>query len=109
MMDINEHLAINVMGWEATNTRYKPVGSTPQDHHIFISISDWNPTGNIEQAFMCLEKFENWEIIHNFERYEVMYRVGINRPDFSAVFGAHEVVSTAISLACAKATGWNDG
>lgn len=104
-MDINEHLALNLMGWtKHPDERYPTNPETYKDKDGDYKFMDfcWDPRKNMEQAFMCLDKFEWWRIDRSSQRYYVsIYQDrGFDIKEKS--------LSKAISLACAKATGWED-
>ena len=105
-MTLDEFLAIEVMGWKKQNTT-SPVwwldAKTRAGMHL---IKDWSPTTNIEQAMMCLERFQGWTIgevdIGNSRGFMVvMAEKGWRGCQ-------HESLPMAISLACARAKGWGD-
>ena len=110
-MNINEHLALKVMGWREDPAQnesgyyqgyYKSdvIYGSPE-----IAAEDWKPTENLTQAFMCLEKFDVVDITKSGDtngRWCVTLNFN-NRSD-----GFDESLPKAISLACAKATGWKE-
>ena len=116
MMNINEHLAINVMGWEKyPDPKYPDNPNSYRDSDNNFSTLDfvWNPTENIEQAFMCLDKMpdinKGWSLNKNDSSQKHQCRIFEWKQATTKKFigeGAAKEKSKAISLACAKATGW---
>jgi len=101
-MNLNEHLAIKVMGWEHFSTEGKKASlpSYFNNEGWLMFVESWNPSENGSQSQMCLDTFEWWRIDRSSERYYVsIYQdKGIDVKNKS--------LPMAISLACAKATGW---
>jgi len=101
-MDINEWLATEVMGWIA----HGYWGYVQHAGALKPYDGDWNPTENIEQAFMCLDTFKESgkgiALLWDGERW--LCQIGILGPKI----GKHESKSKReeIALACAKATGY---
>jgi len=107
---LNKHLAEKVMGWATSDcgTFYGIwIGSETFDETY--TTEHWNPTENIEQSFMCLDTFK--------EGFEIFVEGDVKRvtvyfdEDSSCVYAreeANDSLSMAISLACAKATGYED-
>jgi len=62
----------------------------------------WEPDKDIEQAFMCLDTFDNWGI---GKTKNSLYNVVISDIDSNA---PHDSLPMAISLACGRATGFED-
>ncbi len=104
-MNINEHLAVNVMGFIPTDLNGLVFYSG-----IDCLIDNWKPLENIEQAFMCLEKFTDWEITRSsavedtYDEYEIYIPTEKRGKRYTSA----EFITKAISLACAKATGWKE-
>ncbi len=113
-MNINEHLAVKVMGWHRP-----PLGTLFERLYYYSNykcidrispVDDWSPQENIEQAIMCLNSFKTFGISKNM--VDEGYYVSIY-PDFHDCsefeFEAeNQSLPKAISLACARATGWED-
>lgn len=97
-MNINEHLAINVMGW----TEVGPYCWKDKNSNYVIDGTIWNPLENIEQAFMCLD--ESRYIARIFYT-KSMKCVDLVYKDVVAD-GTDESLAKAICLALAKATGY---
>lgn len=106
---LNEYLAIEVMGYQKTflagmspdEWGYKRENLPIQMHY------DWLSTENIEQAVMCLGTFKRVSIAKN-EKQGWCCSVRDGGWEKWHNSGWHESLSMAISLACAKATGWKD-
>jgi len=69
---------------------------------IKIEAFFWNPTENIEQAFMCLDTFAWWEIHHAVDDYECSIKQQYEQ------MGVNKSLPMAISLACARASGYEE-
>ena len=98
---LNKHLAEKVMYWELPDGSNFWVKGTGKDYAT-IHIDDWLPDKNIEQAMICLETFDNWGI---GKTKNSLYNVVISDTDSNA---PHKSLPMAISLACTKATGWEE-
>ncbi len=101
------------MGWDEFISEQIDMNNayTKNQTHM-IEIEDWNPPENDDQAMMCIRKFDydGWEI---FVEGDVMKVVIFNADDEpeTEVYAREEAegdLTLAISLACAKATGWKD-
>jgi len=107
MKELNEHLAVKVMGWETTTLGgcdywyIKPDG-------VYLNKPlpkfNWQPHENIQQAMMVLGAFEVWCIEHYWEGYEV----SITDSEAIQYKSENESLPLAICLAAAKATGWQE-
>ncbi len=98
---LRKHLAEKVMRYEegCRKDEYWELDSDGNRYGLF-----WKPDENIEQAFMCLGTFEDWQI-SRFAQVEDMideYEITIGNIGLSN----ESSLPMAISLACAKATGW---
>jgi len=101
---LRKHLAEKVMGWEIAGEVV--VISTPG-----VRLVGWKPDENIEQAFMCLDTFdEGYEIfVEGDVKRVIVY--GEEDEAETEVFAREEAggsLPMAISLACARATGYGD-
>jgi len=109
--ELNKWLAEKVMGWgtELSKITNKPrktmIYFNPNDHADWIECSSWRPDENIEHAMMCLDTFTNFSIGKWVDTPEP-YTVTIYDQNQFCV--DHESLPMAISLACAKATGWSE-
>jgi len=102
---LNEHLAREGMGWECL--RFSPIHDgfhykTPQGKMYY---DDWNPCENIEQAFMVLEKFEDWTVAKIQPSGDYGCLIGDFNSDCRK---RNKSLPLAISLAAARATGWTE-
>ena len=72
-----------------------------------LLMCQWQPDTNIEQAMMLLEKFDDWELGRTRRGITPYCRIFANQMQ---ILGAarENTVPLAITLACAKATGWKD-
>ncbi len=110
MIELNKHLAEKVMGWTewtAAKNGHNDLNDAYTDgvkHKI--EIEDWNPSENIEQAMMCLDIFTFWSINRTKKGYEAM--IITDKEAFGDHIELHDSLPMAISLACAKATGWEE-
>ncbi len=102
---LNKHLAEKVMGWEM------PSGDIWWSDGVAKAFeSSWNPTENIEQAFMCLDTLDHPAYRIDFsitKTHQLSFwpDVTYSQNKFEA---KHKSLPTAISLACARATGWEE-
>ena len=108
-MTLNEHLA-KAMGWVEYQPNIGPGEYCIPDEKtkgltgkVVMRVSDWNPSENIEQALMCLDTFDEFRIDYHRKMYEVILPAQLY-----IGAGVDKSLPMAISLACAKATGWTD-
>ena len=100
-MNLNEFLAVEVMGWTQGETKYQ--WNDKHGNRMLDGIL-WKPTENIEQAMMCLDQFDEWEIFK-----EKNYYVEIDPFNNSVKKRmCSDFLPIAITRACAKAKGWKD-
>lgn len=110
---LSEWLAIHVMGWskrrEYGDTRFwwvdesDSIKATVNEKHGLHDL--WSPPTDIEQAMMCLEKSGWWNLSKDEITGDFSCEVAIDDQ-----FQTLEIASTipmAISLACARAAGWD--
>ncbi len=91
---LRQHLAEKVMGW-----------GWP------LYIDNWKPDENIEQAFMCLETFQYYRIIkRELISNAIEYYCVVSRDcEYKQICETESTeLPMAISLACARATGYED-
>lgn len=113
MNDINEFLAVDVMGWELAN--YQTMVCDPIPYYFqkekpsypYMRASDWNPCENIEQAMMCAEKMDrvDWRYLNAAHHIHTAWA----RKELLDLFTSHasgKSAAEAISIAIAKAAGW---
>ena len=135
-MNLNEHLAIKVMGWcvavltEADREKFNypenfdmwGVGwvyrtdSYREGINLDGDIIDYgieanvingcNFDTNIEQAMMCLDTFRSKGIDITWDEDNEIWRVGIWEDNRTERHGSDKSIPVAISLACARATGY---
>ncbi len=106
-MNISEHLAVEVMGWrtELSKLTNKPcrtkiyITDETDPYDGWVEAATWNPPENIEQAFMCLDKFNDVNICKWKDTWFVQ---------LSTAKTSDKSLANAISLACAEATGWKE-
>ena len=106
-MNINEFLATEVMGWhkEGQTKDYQWVDSEGSDEEW---AAFWNPSENISQAMMCLERFEGWELTKDsVDGYLCVVWTTKHHGVWCDNAGGPSL-PMAISLACARAKGWKD-
>ena len=97
MKDLNDFLAVEVMGWH----NWLDSADTAQ-----VCLYDWNPTENIEHAMMCLSNFRDWELTRDSM---LGYSCCISEiPDGVLHYGKADAPAPAIATACARAKGWED-
>ena len=103
---LREHLAVKVMGWENTAGDIYWSGGVAKSY-----ISSWRPDKDIEQAFMLLDKFEQWGISCNLidNGYFVSIIEWPKEGRDQEWEAEDKSLPMAISLAVAKATGRDDG
>jgi len=104
-MNLNKHLAEKVMGWTM------PTGDLWwDDKGAMASETGWNPSSNISQAMMCLSSYNHPAYRIDFS-IEKIHRVSF-WPDVTysknKFEGEHKSLPMAISLACARASGWEE-
>ena len=111
-MDINEHLAIKVMG-----LRLEPscgIEIWRGNGLVFDALKNkWNPLENIDQAIMCAEAIKNktWvaeKLRPDFDEKEYMAAIRETDRYETNFVASGDTPSEALSLACAKATGWQE-
>jgi hypothetical protein len=109
-MDINEHLATVVMGFTIKKRSKHP--SKPSNYFNkngrFVCLDYlWDPVNNIEHAEMCLNNFVRADIVKLGDLKTVtIINMKMNGGDGSRYTETSTVLSEAISMACAKATGF---
>ena len=104
MSDLNEFLAVKVMGWVEHRNHY----GEPSGDQWFMRtpVNAWNPTENIAQAMMCALKLPYFRIesdVLESQRFLVITYGGRKNPD--ALEYGNDLTKT-LSLACARAKGW---
>jgi len=103
-MDINEHLANNVMGMYIDPKQPYPYDNWwfSNDGLQYCHVDDWNPRENIEQAYMCallLSKTMTINmVLDGLEPYVVI-------PE-KRIWEESDSLTNSLSLAMAKATGY---
>ena len=104
---LNEHLVTESMGYQiCENGKYFRVDS----YSVWLPINQWNPCENIKQAMMCLDTFADYDYgkkigLNNCVYYYCRILILDNNLVYEESDKSKEI---AISLACAKATGWVD-
>ena len=103
---LKHHLATKIMNW----TIMQPSGVIvfANNQRSGMKLPDWNPPENTEQAMMCLEKFTDQAILELDQEHVCKWGVNIRVSEHGMTNHHHDLLSMAISLACAKATGWED-
>ena len=109
-MKLKEHLAVEVMGWVRGKLTAPHSGTyycDSKNEKIWI---DWDPIENIEQAFMLLDKFEQWGISCNLidNGYFVSIIEWPKEGRDQEWEAEDKSLPIAICLAVGKATGWKD-
>ncbi len=106
---MREHLATVVMGWVIYDRdpfwyRHKSTGE------IAEQTSNWEPFTNHEQAFKCLDKFEQWGISRNMvdDGYFVSIVDWSESEPNKEWEAEHEDKLHAICIAMCKATGFEE-
>lgn len=103
-MTLNEHLAINVMGLHLSPFYKEKYWWDDECITPVFNEKDWNPSENIEQAFMCLDTFPSFTITKpDHGAFTCDVKIGYHK-NWKAV--VDQSLPKAISLACAKATGF---
>ena len=106
---LREHLAIEVMGYHLKKSDPHPTNPYfyYADHRMVCMDCLWKSDENIEQAMGCLDTNPNWTINKSAEvgTYVICVWGEGSRTKYWA---GNEKLSLAISLACAKATGWKE-
>ena len=100
---LREHLAIKVLGAKVIEGRKHKIYDFPSGELIYASL--WNPPENIEQAMGCLDTLSNDYTI-NKTPLSRFYECWLESHGVGS--GWQETLPLAISLACAKATGWEE-
>ena len=110
-MTLDEFLAVEVMGWKLKEEPFF-TGWASDNGFFHFHVQQWSPTTDIKQAMMCLEQLGTWSIDGNREfipAYDVYAGYYENHD------GGHwrstssgESLPMAISLACARAKGWEE-
>lgn len=105
---LNKHLA-KVMGWKQhqydnhfdRQRFYNEYRDSEGNRTEFVK--DWNPTENIEQSFMVLDTFGEWEV---FKDHDYFICINPKYRDPRNWDATDPSLPMAISLACARATNW---
>ena len=113
MTDLNTFLATEVMGWRYNDYNQ---GEPCLGYYMFpeakegawMEARDWHPDTDIDQAMMCLEAFAEASIAMNKPRQGYCCSVRHRGKDKWNNSGWQESLPMAISLACAKAKGFNN-
>jgi len=107
---LNKWLAVEVMGWKHVKGRDNFWKYCDKNNKFIGSYHAWNPTENVEQALMCLGKHEQWGTSHNMvdDGYFVSIVEWPNSEDDKEWEAEHESLPMAISLACGRASGWEE-
>ena len=108
---LNKHLAEKVMEWELQSSLTWPgeqnIYKDPKNDSFWLKASDWNPSENIEQAMMCIQTMDEWHI-HNaaglIDAWTYRSKMKVGR----GFTNKKDELPMAISLACAKATGYKE-
>ena len=118
---LKHHLATKVMGWKLVEDDEpypfdsgRIYQSVDQGVKSTMFVSAWNPRGNIEQAMGCAKAIPDTTFV-----VESLVVTWANEKPFGAAIRAAERIETlavaqgdseseALSLACAKATGWKE-
>ncbi len=111
-MNLNEFLAVEVMGWKLETLDQFSFWVDPKQRdwtgkdRLQVENSIWNPRENIEQAKMCAEQMIRY-VCGKGKKSEPAYSavVYFNGKAFSASGGRLE---EALSLAVARARGYRD-
>ena len=111
-MTLDEFLAVEVMGyeyredeissgnWHGTSKRFYRPDKT------YMTTERWSPTTNLELAMMCLNQSKWWDISYDeLENPSYFVAVQCNSHRWEET---NEALPMTISLACARARGWNE-
>ena len=104
---LRKHCATEVMGWQVNPAEMHYLES----FSITCSIAKWQPDTNIEQAMMLFDNFRDKDIDITFDGDSTgtkLWEVTIWLDQRIDVRCESAFLSYAITLACAKATGWKD-
>ena len=110
---LSEFLAVEVMG-QRFRMRYAGDRECPDWYPLKIPVRDWSPPTNIEQAIMCAEKFHRFSSgkgnPDKKKQYSAaVYKLGKTVVQRGMTYRANgETLEAAISLACARAAGWEE-
>ena len=100
-MNINEHLAINVMGWTQGETGFQ--WNDKDGNRVFDGIL-FNPKKRVEHALMCADTLEQYDLSFYKSRGQQKYCATVNYKFLHCSHSKAKALSTAI----AKATGWEE-
>ena len=103
---LNKHLAEKVLGL-SLSINGKVYASA--DLITAILVKDFDPSENSEQAMMCLKQMSGFNIFHHAK--STTYDVSIRAFDHKSRMESpveNKLLTMAISLACAKATGYSE-
>lgn len=104
LMDINEHLAVKVMGWKAHNGNYYKGKKRSK-----YSVEKWRPELYIGQAIMCATKTGKHWILEQTEEGEFYSSVkNPSRREYLGMASSKTSAAEALSLAVARATGFEE-
>jgi len=107
---LRRHLAEKVMGWRETS-QTEPALYWDRIKQVVGSVVDeWKPDENLLQAFECLDTFnEGYEIFVEGDVKKVtVYTSAFETTEVYAREEAGGSLPMAISLACGRATGFNE-
>ena len=97
---LREHLAIKTMGAKVIEGRKHKIYDFPSGELTPVVL--WKPDEYDDQAKECLETFDVGWCVKTYRDNNYSCRIGSHEP----VIDKSELM--AISLACARATGWKD-
>jgi len=121
-MDINEHLAVNVMGWTREETfpgtfsyicdeidAWRAIAGVD---NIVMDCQHWAPMKRMSHAILCLDKMGDGAKLlrKEYSGGRLMWQCRVYTMDEDCIHSPHYAddlsPSEAISNAIAKATGW---
>jgi len=118
--DIDEHLALNVMGWvvEEGNSLLRSRYYDPKkyNHNLAsdeqsceMAVSDWQPSFKVEHTFLLVPKMQMVGFQYSTDNYPLCRATARSLNQLIGRSNAEgETAAEAISRAIAYATGWKE-
>lgn len=98
--ELNDWLAINVMGWHKKDREYineNNISIYNDNSQGFNWLETWNPTDNLNQAMMCVEKLQADKIVLFMIDIDGLYHAELHMINGEVHYGErHDSVPKAI-------------
>lgn len=107
MNNLNQFIAVCVMGWQPERSYY-----VSRDGVREYLISNWRPHNTVAQAMRCLVSFQAWEASYDHLTGAYVVNVALYYDADEETkwdgFAEEDTLSMAVSLASARARGYQD-